>query len=39
MEVFGWLILIWGVALCPPIGFIIGIIALLGAAIGSCFRR
>ena len=39
MEVFLWLILIWVVALCPPIGFIIGILALLGAAIGSCFRR
>lgn len=39
MEVFGWLILIWVVALCPPIGFIIGIIVLLGAAIDSCFRR
>ena len=39
MEVFLWLILIWVVALCPPIGFIIGILALLGASIGSCFRR
>ena len=25
MEVFGWLILIWVVALCSPIGFIKGI--------------
>lgn len=39
MEVFGWLILIWVVVLCPPIGFIIGILALVGAVIGSCFRR
>ena len=39
MEVFGWLMLIWVVALCPPIGFVIGSLALLGSAIGSCFRR
>lgn len=39
MEVFLCLILIWIVALCPPIGFIIGILALVGAVIGSCFRR
>jgi hypothetical protein len=39
MEAFLWLILIWVVALCPPIGFIIGIIVLPGTAIGSCFRR
>lgn len=29
MEVFGWLLLIWIVGICPPIGVVIGILALL----------
>lgn len=39
MEVFGWLLLIWIVGIFPPVGVVIGIVALLGSAIGSCFRR
>lgn len=35
MEAFGWLLLIWIVGICPPIGVAIGIIALLV----SCFKR
>ena len=39
MGVFGWLLLIWIVGAFPPVGVVIGVIALIGAAIGSCFRR
>ncbi len=30
MEVFGWLLLIWIVGICPPVGVVIGILALIG---------
>ena len=39
MEVFGYLLLIWIVGICPPVGVVIGILALIGAAVGNCFRR
>lgn len=39
MEVFGILLLIWIVGICPPLGFVIGIVILLGTIIGNIFRR
>lgn len=39
MEVFGYLLVIWIVGICPWVGVVIGLVALIGAAIGSCFRR
>lgn len=39
MEVFGYLLLIWIVGICPPIGVVIGIILLIGVVIGNIFRR
>ena len=35
MGVFGWLILIWIVAIFPPVGVVIGILALIWAAING----
>ena len=35
MEVFGWLLLLWIVGICPPIGVVIGLVALIGAALGN----
>lgn len=39
MEVFGWLLVIWIVGVFPWFGVVIGLVALIGAAIGSFFRR
>ena len=33
MEVFGWLLLIWIVGICPPIGVAIGVVALIWGAL------
>lgn len=39
MEVFGYLLVIWIVGVFPWVGVAIGLVALTGAAIGSCFKK
>ena len=33
VAVFGWLLLIWVIGVCPPLGVIIGILALIWVAL------